>query len=109
MCKDCEVLWKKELTSQIRTKTSPCWTNADVTKWDTRAWEVAKVYMTHGYQVVRSAAETDVVGLMQLVHTCSWFSRFVTNVKSFEKVSIHVFKKWPVNVTSCAILLFRHL
>ncbi|KAK2173623.1 hypothetical protein NP493_862g01003 [Ridgeia piscesae] len=86
LCKDCEVLWKKELTSQIHTKTSPCWKNANVTIWDSSAWEVAKVYMTHGQKKVRSAAETDVVGLMQLVHTCGWFNSLVTNVKSFEKV-----------------------
>ena len=94
LCTDCVKLWKTELIYQIPTKpnghrTSPCWNNAEVTKWDTSAWEVAKVYMTHGQQLVTSTAETDVVGLMQLVHTCGWFSRFVKNVKSFEIVSIH--------------------
>ena len=108
MCTACIDLWKKELKANIRTKTSPCWKNADMTNWDTSAWEVAKVYMTHGQLLVTSAAETDVVGLMQLVHTCDWFTSFVKHMKSFEIVSIHVLMK-RCDCPDSVILLFRHL
>ncbi|KAK2156295.1 hypothetical protein NP493_1980g00017 [Ridgeia piscesae] len=57
----------------------PCWGNADETRWDTNFWEVAKVFMAYGKDVsCTGPADTDPLGLLQLVVNCDLFDTFIT-------------------------------
>ena len=84
--------WKKDILSQFTRPTKPCWMNADGSKWETNAWEIAKVFMGPGQHASRSnAAATDPIGLLQLVLNCQLFNSCISSRQPFEDVSGCIF------------------
>ena len=81
--------WKKDIESQLTPHAILCWRNTDRTKWETDAWEIAKIFMGPG-QTASSPADTDLMGLLQLVLNCQLFTGCISNRKPFEDVSSHV-------------------
>ena len=83
--------WKKDIISQLTPRTVPCWKNTDKSKWETDAWEIAKVFMGPGQGAFRAgAADTDPIGLLQLVLNCQLFTSCISNRQSFDDVSGHI-------------------
>ncbi|KAI0231402.1 hypothetical protein LSAT2_018234 [Lamellibrachia satsuma] len=79
--------WKKDIISQLTPRTVPCWMNTDKSKWETDAWEIAKVFMGPGQGAFRAgAADTDPIGLLQLVLNCQLFTSCISNRQSFDDV-----------------------
>ncbi|KAI0240751.1 hypothetical protein LSAT2_008470 [Lamellibrachia satsuma] len=79
--------WKKDVISQLTPRTVPCWMNTDKSKWETDAWEIAKVFMGPGQGAFRAgAADTDPIGLLQLVLNCQLFTTCISNRQSFDDV-----------------------
>ena len=84
-CGSC-VAWRQSWHADIgnhlthrRDRGIPCWGNADETRWDTNFWEVAKVFMAYGKDVsCTGPADTDPIGLLQLVVNCDLFDTLIT-------------------------------
>ena len=83
--------WKKDIISQLTPRTNACWVNTDKSKWETDAWEIAKVFMGPGQGAFRAgAADTDPIGLLQLALNCQLFTSCISNRQSFDNVSGHI-------------------
>ena len=84
-CGSC-VAWRQYWHADIGTHLTPrhdrgipCRGNADETRWDTKFWEVAKLFMAHGKDAsCTGPAETDPIGLLQLVINCDLFDTLIT-------------------------------
>ena len=80
--------WRNVILSKCTKGTSPCWQNTDMYEWKTGPWEIAKVFMKSGQQAsMAGAADTDPIGLLQLVLNCQLFTECISNRQSFEVVS----------------------
>ena len=56
--------------------------------WESDPWEIAKIFMGTGQGAFRaSAADTDPIGLLQLVLNCQLFTSRIMSRQSFEEVS----------------------
>ncbi|KAI0213941.1 hypothetical protein LSAT2_000973 [Lamellibrachia satsuma] len=90
LCKECAKRrgeWKKNVLSQLTPRAIPCWMNTNKSKWETDAWEIAKLFMGPGQEAFRAgAADTDPIGLLQLVLNCQLFTSCISNRQSFDDV-----------------------
>ena len=58
-----------EILAQHRYPT-PCWSNTDASQWSVNHWQIAKCFMSPGYQDKRSAQDTDLTGLLSVCINC---------------------------------------
>lgn len=78
--------WKDDIKTQ---GSKLCWRNADASRWETDYWEIAKVFMEPGKNdpSIAGPADTDAIGLLQLVINCDLFDGCIISRQRFKDVS----------------------
>ena len=73
----------------------PCpnvsWDNTDPQLWPVNPWEVAKVYLPHGYADKQSSSDADAVALLTLMMNCTHFHQFIHHRHLLQRVTIVCF------------------
>jgi len=82
----------QRIVAEHTNRNSICWKNCSVRDWPERCWEIAKAYMSPGYESTSGPESTDCAGLLQLIRNCKQFSaKMQLNAHTTDKVKLAVY------------------
>jgi len=100
--------WLRDIVKErTRKSTRLNWTNSTFTEWQTKPWQIAKIYMDHGQDIASyNPTDTDAAGIIQLLLN---FNRLqpMLEMKKVDAVSLSSFFHSPFLI--CINILLFHI